>query len=484
MKEATAPARQAGPRAGADSALATLHADAPTSTVLARPDALRCALLDTRQRWRDLVALAADLAFETNSAGCFVFVSPEQPLGWQADLLVGQPGSLLLADGGAGNFDPFCAREALRGRRAWLKRPDGRLACLSFSVAPVRDPQGRHVGVRGVGQDVTEQDGDEDAIAGALRRGEVLDQILWDMRQEVVARRMMQATLGSLARAIGADGVAVIDMLSDGAVPTVLHQTGSSAPGVLGAALMLLDQGSENGGYALAPDGQKLLVCPCQTRFGEQAALALWRGPEGRNWDDDDRAVAVSTSSIVRVILEHEAIQREMARQARTDSLTGLLNRRAFVEEVARRIDRLDREGLPGTLMFVDLDNFKQLNDDRGHDVGDEALAKVAGMLRDTVRPSDLVARFGGDEFALWLDGADQFAAAERAEQLCRDGPGVLASFTVPTSPALSMSVGITTRWPGRGEDVDTLIHRSDQVMYELKQNGRGHWRVAHAESW
>jgi diguanylate cyclase (GGDEF)-like protein/PAS domain S-box-containing protein len=450
-----------------------------------RPDPLRGALLDSRQRWRDLVALAADFAFETDAAGRFVFVLPEQPLGWHADTLVGQKASLLLAEAGAaGGFDPFGAQEPLRGRRAWLKRPDGNLACLSFSLTPLHDRDGRPVGVRGVGQDVTEQDGSDAALAGALRRGEVLDQILAGMRQEVMAPRMMLATLEALASAIGAEGAAVFDMLSDGAEPTVLHQTGTPAPQVLNAALLLLDPISEKGRHAVAPDGRKLLVCPCLTRFGEQAALALWRAPSARGWDEDDCAIATSTSGIVRVILEHEAIQREMARQARTDALTGLLNRRAFLDEVARRLDRLDREAIPGTLMFVDLDNFKLLNDANGHDVGDDALRTVASLLRDTVRPFDLVARLGGDEFALWLDGADEFAAAERADRLCRDGPGALAHLTMPDGTALSMSIGITTRWPGRGEDTDTLINRADQVMYEVKRSGRGHWRVSRPDAW
>jgi diguanylate cyclase (GGDEF)-like protein len=171
-----------------------------------------------------------------------------------------------------------------------------------------------------------------------------------------------------------------------------------------------------------------------------------------------------------------------MARQARTDPLTGLINRRAFLEEVARRSERLEREVLPGTLLFVDLDNFKGLNDECGHEVGDEALCITARLLRATIRPSDLVARLGGDEFALWLDGADEFAASERAEKLRQDGPKALAHLAVPVDLRLTMSIGIATRWPRRGEDLETTIRRADQAMYQVKRTGRGHWRVAHPE--
>jgi diguanylate cyclase (GGDEF)-like protein len=129
--------------------------------------------------------------------------------------------------------------------------------------------------------------------------------------------------------------------------------------------------------------------------------------------------------------------------------------------------------------VFIDLDNFKGLNDDRGHDVGDEAICIAAGLLRQTVRPSDLVARFGGDEFALWLDGADELAAAERAENLCTAAPSALAHLCAGLATPLSMSIGIATRWAGCDEDVETLINRADQAMYEVKRSGRGHWRVS-----
>jgi diguanylate cyclase (GGDEF)-like protein len=198
-------------------------------------------------------------------------------------------------------------------------------------------------------------------------------------------------------------------------------------------------------------------------------------------WDTDELMLAGSATGIIRVILGHEAMQREMARQARTDPLTGLLNRRAFLDEMARRVDRLERDGLPGTLMFVDLDNFKDLNDCCGHDAGDAALCITAALLRRTLRPADLIARLGGDEFAMWLDGADEFTAAERAECLRVDGPTALAHLAEGHDLSLTMSIGITTRWPGRGDDIETLIHRADQAMYQVKRAGRGHWRVAQA---
>ena len=182
------------------------------------------------------------------------------------------------------------------------------------------------------------------------------------------------------------------------------------------------------------------------------------------------------------MVLEHEGIQREMARQARTDPLTGLLNRRAFLDELARRIDRLDREGLPGTLMFVDVDNFKPLNDRFGHDAGDMALTGISALLRNLVRPADLVARFGGDEFALWLDGADELTAAERAEALRLDVNGSLAQLT-PESVKVTLSIGIACRRAGGGEFMDEVIRRADQAMYDVKRAGRGHWRVARSES-
>jgi diguanylate cyclase (GGDEF)-like protein/PAS domain S-box-containing protein len=487
MHDTTAPARSgdaATPPAGTHDATASaLAVDASGSQRPATGDKLRDALLDSRQRWRDLVIQAADFAFETDEWGRFVFVVPDPALGWSASMLVGQPAELLLADGAEhASFNPFRVGVAVRRRRAWLKRGDGGVASLTFAAAPLLDSQERVVGARGIALDVTEYDGHEAQVAAALRRGEVLDHILWRMGQEVLAPRMMRGALDALVNALGAEGAAVVVLPADTGEATLAHQAGGGGTAVLGVAAGLLQRGAVASGQATNDDGRRVLVASCQPRFGDLACLAVWRAAGTRPWDNEDRQLLAAAANLIRFVLEHEAIQREMARQARTDPLTGLLNRRAFLEEIARCAERLDREELPGTLMFVDIDNFKVVNDALGHDIGDQVLVHTATLLRKVIRPTDLVARLGGDEFAVWMNGSDHMTAAERAEQLRTQVPREMSELAGSNAPRLGVSIGIATRRHGSQEPIDSVLRRADMAMYAVKHQGRGHWLVAPEE--
>jgi diguanylate cyclase (GGDEF)-like protein/PAS domain S-box-containing protein len=446
----------------------------------APPDVNRGVPMESGQRWRHLVDLAADMAFETDAKGRFVFVQPETALGWPAGSLIGQPSDLLIGDDGTGAiFNPFRPAAELRRRRVWLRRFDGKLAMMTISASPLLDRAGQIAGARGIGVDLADGDSQTLQIAGRLRRGEVLDHILFRVSQETSADCMMDAALWALIHALGAEGSAIVGAAAEGAQSQVLHECGPGAFAILATASQLLALPADIGHHANSPDGRFVLAAGCQTRFGINTGLAVWRNANGRPWDQEDTLLAGSVVSIIRMVLEYEAVQQEMMHQARTDPLTGLLNRRAFQEEIRRHIARLDREADTGTLMYVDMDGFKAVNDRLGHAMGDRVLMHLADMLRKLVRPSDLIARLGGDEFAIWLSGADHMTAAERADQLCRNAKVELTALLPEAVPHLGVSIGIARRRPGSQEQIEDLTRRADMAMYEVKRGGRGHWRVS-----
>jgi diguanylate cyclase (GGDEF)-like protein len=205
----------------------------------------------------------------------------------------------------------------------------------------------------------------------------------------------------------------------------------------------------------------------------------MWRKAHSRQWDQEDMVLAGSAVTIVRLILEYEAVQQEMAFHARIDTLTGLLNRRALLEEIACQAARLDREATCGTLLSVDIDAFKSVNSRLGRPAGDTLLAAFADMLRNLVRPFDLIARLGGDEFAIWLSGADHMTAAERADELCKTAPAEMRALLGQPFPELGVSIGLATRRSGSREAIEALLRRADHALHEVKRDGRGHWRMS-----
>jgi diguanylate cyclase (GGDEF)-like protein len=443
-------------------------------------DVVRGALVESRHRWQHLLGLAVDLAFETDADGRFVFIMPEAPLGWPRGSLIGRASDILVGDTtNADAFNPFRPIEELRHYRAWLRCHDGGIAMITVSAAPLRDGTGAIVGARGVGIDMTACDAQAAQIAGRLRRAEVIRHILASVGHEAGADAMMDAALWALIRALGAEGAAVIGSPTDDAPIDIMHECGPGGSAILSAASALLAHKSNGSRHTANADERSLLTFACRTRFGTRAGLTIWRSAHGRHWDGEDSMLVESAVNIVRMILDYEAAAREMVHKASTDSLTGLLNRRAFLDEVQRHIARLDRENDTGTLMFVDLDAFKAVNDRLGHAVGDDILILLAELLRKLVRPGDLIARFGGDEFAVWLTGADHMTAAERADYFCKSAPVELQASLPEPFPDLGVSVGIATRRAGSHEPIEDLTRRADMAMYEVKRGGRRHWRVS-----
>jgi diguanylate cyclase (GGDEF)-like protein len=178
------------------------------------------------------------------------------------------------------------------------------------------------------------------------------------------------------------------------------------------------------------------------------------------------QAVSFATVGLL-IAAVRDALVRERER-SRTDSLTSMLNRTGFYEEASRLVALCRRTSRPLTVAYVDLDHFKAVNDNLGHEAGDEVLRTVAGLLRVAIRPSDIAARMGGDEFVILFPEAGPVEAEATLERIRSSLAESLASGPVPVTGSIG---GVTfTQVPERVEDVVSL---GDSEMYTAKAGGR-----------
>ncbi len=178
------------------------------------------------------------------------------------------------------------------------------------------------------------------------------------------------------------------------------------------------------------------------------------------------------------VIADSLEMQRKYQRFASTDALTGLHNRGWLDDAFDREVKRSERDELPLALIMIDVDHFKNYNDEYGHLAGDQVLITVADAIRSPLRPNDLVARFGGEEFAVLLPETTVSNAEIIAERLrdhvAKADPGMLDNRQLP---AVTISLGIAGRQPGYS--LDMMIAAADVAMYHAKRNGRNRVQVA-----
>lgn len=154
---------------------------------------------------------------------------------------------------------------------------------------------------------------------------------------------------------------------------------------------------------------------------------------------------------------------------ARTDHLTGVFNSREFYEQLAFEIKRADRLHYPISLVYIDLDNFKRVNDTYGHSIGDIQLKRFAQTVTATIRKTDLFARLGGDEFALLLPNVER----QQAELVFKKVENEVMKGLAELQSPITLSAGVIT-FKRAPESVDEMIHKADALMYEAKTSGKG----------
>ncbi|MEE8333029.1 MAG: diguanylate cyclase [Alphaproteobacteria bacterium] len=443
-------------------------------------NAFRDALTESRQRYKDLVEICGDFCWETGPEGHFVFVSPQGALGYSAEALVGREPSMLIDKVFADYVDlPFTTQTGIEAVDIWVRSADGNSVCLETSALPVLDRDGAWRGARGVCRDVTVERERETEFGRVQMRERLIAHIMRAIRDEMESDRLLDTAAAAVMQALGAEGCELYGVDGDGAFSLAARSGQDGPDDAVTAGSLARARGTD--GVVDALHGDKSILC-ITTSFHHaiNGALTLWRTADGEGWSDEDRALVADVAIQIGIAIEQTRARLELESLSRTDGLTGLLNRRAFASELDGRLARTSGDNTAGALFYIDLDNFKSVNDLHGHQKGDEVLREVARLLRDNSRPGDLVARLGGDEFALWLDRTNENAAEARATVLLKAAL-CLAPFSGAPDRPLGISVGVAVWRPVNNETLDALTQRADAAMYAIKNEGKNGYVIAPA---
>jgi len=191
-------------------------------------------------------------------------------------------------------------------------------------------------------------------------------------------------------------------------------------------------------------------------------------------FDETDAQLLEIFAAQVAMLLSHLSAREQIQNLADTDDLTGIWNKRYFRRQLPQEIERARVYSLPLSLLMFDVDDFKEINDSLGHTIGDVVLSELCGAVRETLRPPDLFARFGGDEFAIILPHTDLGGACAVAERILKK----VRALTIPTdeegSVRCSISLGVADYAGGDG--ATDLIRRADERLYESKRSGKNRY--------
>jgi diguanylate cyclase (GGDEF)-like protein len=185
-----------------------------------------------------------------------------------------------------------------------------------------------------------------------------------------------------------------------------------------------------------------------------------------------ERKVEERTAELSAANERLSALNGELKEMSITDALTKVYNRRHFTERLRHEIKRVDRYGPTVSLLMIDIDLFKKVNDTWGHQAGDAVLSGVAGLIKSRLRETDLIARYGGEEFCLLATGTDRAGAqvlAERVRTLVQNAVFEHGGQAI----AVTVSIGVSTWEPSLRDDQEELVRRADAALYRAKEQGR-----------
>ena len=438
---------------------------------------LRSALVESRQRYKDLVEVSSDFAWEVDEKETYCFVSPDGALGFTPDDMIGRDPKDFIIDAEHYQPLPFLSDRPMDNVEVWMKTASGRDACVVVSCLPLSGENGDWCGARGICRNVTEDREREAALRSAQEREYLLGYIVNSIRDELDPLNMLTKAATATSQALGASGCRIYRKFGENEY-NIAAEYGDTT-NTDGVEELLGKVSEEIGAHPAEIGPWRVLVTSTHYRQAINGGICIWKPLDSEDWDDNFHILIGDVANQIGIANEQIANHERIVNLSRTDSMTGLLNRRAFFEEeLPRRFKRLEHNKQSAALFYLDLDNFKMVNDIHGHQKGDEAILCLRDMMIEFSRPGDAMVRMGGDEFALWMDGMSPEVMIKRVETILKASE-CLREFSGDDDHPLGVSIGVAQYNPDSGEDLESLVARADAAMYDVKRAGKGGYHVA-----
>jgi diguanylate cyclase (GGDEF)-like protein/PAS domain S-box-containing protein len=435
-----------------DNAVAGLIGVATDVTEAARRER---ALAETERTLRALLDASPVPMVALDAEGFVLLWNPaaERTFGWSAEELFRRQYPLVPKDR-SGEFRELMRRvidngESLHGIELRRQTKDGSQIDVAMSVGPLRHDAGKARGVVAVLVDITESKRSEQA----LRENEAKYRSIFESIQDTFYQTTSQGIIIELSPSVRNYGYSREELIGTSVLE--LYADGDERV----AFVKALSERGEVSDYEI------------QLKLRDGRIMAASVSAQVRR---DAGGAAVGFEGTIRDISERKRFESQLVHVANHDPLTGLFNRRRFDEEVDRQLSEAQRYDLHGVLLYMDLDQFKDVNDSRGHHAGDDLLSSLARLLRDRLRETDVVARLGGDEFAILLP----HTGAEQARAVATDLLGAIRNhtFIAGGSPLrITASMGMAL-FPDHASSAGELLSRADLAMYRAKDEGRDRW--------
>jgi diguanylate cyclase (GGDEF)-like protein/PAS domain S-box-containing protein len=417
------------------------------------------ALKRSEQRFRDVSEAVGEFIWETNENDEFTFVTEDVTfvLGYTAEELTGRTPALFIPEEHVNDFTAWRS-EIYRDRAPFSKielrcvTKEGQRIWLQSSGVPYFDDEDTFQGFRGADMNISDRKETENAIKASEQKLRALAESAYDAIVMINASGLISFWNQAAERLFGyGEEEAVGRDLHELITPPDLREE---------ARRGMLNFEGTGSGPAIGAIQETVALRKDGTRMPVERSISSFR--IGANW------YAVGT---IRDITERKATEARLRELATTDGLTGLFNRRRFMELAEREFARSKRYQGPLAMLMMDIDHFKRVNDTHGHDVGDEVLRELASTSLKALREADILGRLGGEEFAVLLPETETSAAMDVAERLRR---------AVEESPmetnggklAITVSIGAACMEAATGS-VEELLKRADVALYEAKQSGR-----------